>query len=103
MAIVPGSAPAHQTQFFGALLVGAVLLVGGAVFLTQRPVWMNGEVIIPSLHLSAATARSHLLPDDSCLKAPRTVCKERWDGAGGACDRQRVRLHWILDDRNVVE
>jgi hypothetical protein len=35
---------AWAPQFFGALLVGALLLVGSAVFLTQRPVWMNGEV-----------------------------------------------------------
>eukprot|EP00281_Chroomonas_sp_CCMP1168_P035656 CAMPEP_0206250854 /NCGR_PEP_ID=MMETSP0047_2-20121206/21703_1 /ASSEMBLY_ACC=CAM_ASM_000192 /TAXON_ID=195065 /ORGANISM="Chroomonas mesostigmatica_cf, Strain CCMP1168" /LENGTH=319 /DNA_ID=CAMNT_0053676749 /DNA_START=25 /DNA_END=985 /DNA_ORIENTATION=- len=42
MAIIPSGPPQHQTQFFGALLVASVILVGSAVVLTERPVWMNG-------------------------------------------------------------
>lgn len=42
MAVTPVSSPS-QAQFFGALAVGALVLVCTAVVMTQRPVWMVGE------------------------------------------------------------
>eukprot|EP00286_Rhodomonas_abbreviata_P022920 CAMPEP_0181315808 /NCGR_PEP_ID=MMETSP1101-20121128/15568_1 /TAXON_ID=46948 /ORGANISM="Rhodomonas abbreviata, Strain Caron Lab Isolate" /LENGTH=336 /DNA_ID=CAMNT_0023423031 /DNA_START=11 /DNA_END=1021 /DNA_ORIENTATION=- len=42
MAVTPVKSPS-QAQFFGALAVGALILVCTAVIMTQRPVWMVGE------------------------------------------------------------
>jgi len=42
MAGTPVNAPS-QSQFFGALAVGALILVCTAVVMTERPVWMVGE------------------------------------------------------------
>ena len=42
-AAVPVAGPPSQSQFFGALMVAALILVCTAVVMTDRPVWMVGE------------------------------------------------------------
>ena len=40
---MPVAGPPSQSQFFGALMVAALILVCTAVVMTDRPVWMVGE------------------------------------------------------------
>lgn len=96
-------------QFFGALLVGALLLVGSAVFLTQRPVWMNGEVGLISSLLCLGTLALCLMPN--CTDTPGRPAADIWMPGAGTVGNRNTWLFllarplswgWILDVTSVI-